>query len=125
MPRVKRGVTARASHKKILKQAKGYRGARSRVFRVAKQAVTKAGQYAYRDRKAKKRVFRRLWIARINAAARANGITYSRLMQGLTIAGIDIDRKMLADIAIADEAAFVAIVDKAKASLPAGTPMPA
>lgn len=124
MPRVKRGVTARASHKKILKQAKGYRGARSRVFRVAKQAVTKAGQYAYRDRKAKKRVFRRLWIARINAAARANGITYSRLMQGLTIAGIDIDRKMLADIAIADEAAFVAIVDKAKASLPAGTPMP-
>ncbi len=125
MPRVKRGVTARASHKKILKQAKGYRGARSRVFRVAKQAVTKAGQYAYRDRKTKKRVFRRLWIARINAAARANGITYSRLMQGLTIAGIDIDRKMLADIAIADEAAFVAIVDKAKASLPAGTPMPA
>ena len=119
MPRVKRGVTARASHKKVLKQAKGYRGARSRVFRVAKQAVTKAGQYAYRDRKAKKRVFRRLWIARINAAARANDITYSRLMQGLKIAEIDIDRKMLADIAIADEAAFVAIVDKAKAALPA------
>lgn len=122
MPRVKRGVTARASHKKVLKQAKGYRGARSRVFRVAKQAVTKAGQYAYRDRKAKKRTFRRLWIARINAAARANDITYSRLMQGLKIAGIDIDRKMLADLAIADEPAFIAIVDKAKASLPAGTP---
>lgn len=119
MPRVKRGVTARASHKKILKQAKGYRGARSRVFRVAKQAVTKAGQYAYRDRKAKKRTFRRLWIARINAAARANGITYSRLMQGLKIAGIEVDRKMLADLAFSDDAGFVAIVDKAKASLPA------
>jgi len=119
MPRVKRGVTARASHKKVLQQAKGYRGARSKVFRVAKQAVTKAGQYAYRDRKAKKRVFRRLWIARINAAARANDITYSRLMQGLKIAGIDVDRKMLADLAIADEPAFIAIVDKAKASLPA------
>jgi len=119
MPRVKRGVTARAAHKKVLKQAKGYRGARSRVFRVAKQAVTKAGQYAYRDRKAKKRVFRRLWIARINAAAREQGITYSRLMQGLKAAEIDIDRKMLADIAIADSQAFTAIVDKAKASLPA------
>lgn len=119
MPRVKRGVTARASHKKVLKQAKGYRGARSRVFRVAKQAVTKAGQYAYRDRKAKKRTFRRLWIARINAAARANDITYSRLMQGLKIAEIDIDRKMLADLAYSDDAAFVAIVDKAKAALPA------
>ena len=122
MPRVKRGVTARASHKKILKQAKGYRGARSRVFRVAKQAVTKAGQYAYRDRKAKKRTFRRLWIARINAAARANDITYSRLMQGLKIAGIEIDRKMLADLAFSDDAAFVAIVDRAKASLPANVP---
>ena len=119
MPRVKRGVTARAKHKKVIAQAKGYRGARSKVFRVAKQAVTKAGQYAYRDRKAKKRVFRRLWIARINAAARANDITYSRLMQGLKIAGIEIDRKMLADLAIADEPAFIAIVDKAKASLPA------
>ncbi|ASJ74997.1 50S ribosomal protein L20 [Granulosicoccus antarcticus] len=119
MPRVKRGVTARASHKKILKQAKGYRGARSRVFRVAKQAVTKAGQYAYRDRKAKKRTFRRLWIARINAAARANDITYSRLMQGLKIAGIEVDRKMLAALAFSDDAAFVAIVDKAKAALPA------
>jgi len=97
----------------------GYRGARSKVFRVAKQAVTKAGQYAYRDRKAKKRVFRRLWIARINAAARANDITYSRLMQGIKIAGIEVDRKMLADLAVADEPAFIAIVDKAKASLPA------
>ena len=119
MPRVKRGVTARAAHKKVLKQAKGYRGARSRVFRVAKQAVTKAGQYAYRDRKAKKRVFRRLWIARINAAAREQGISYSRLMQGLKAAGIDVDRKVLADLAIADAAAFGTIVAKAKASLPA------
>ena len=119
MPRVKRGVTARAGHKKILKQAKGYRGARSRVFRVAKQAVTKAGQYAYRDRKAKKRMFRRLWIARINAAARENGLTYSRMMQGLKIAEIEVDRKMLADIAIADAMAFTAIVDKAKAGLAA------
>lgn len=117
MPRVKRGVTARAGHKKVLKQAKGYRGARSRVFRVAKQAVTKAGQYAYRDRKAKKRIFRRLWIARINAAARENGLTYSRMMQGLKIAEIEVDRKMLADIAIADAVAFTAIVDKAKAGL--------
>jgi len=110
-------VWLRASHKKVLKQAKGYRGARSRVFRVAKQAVTKAGQYAYRDRKAKKRVFRALWIARINAGARECGITYSRLMEGLKKAEIDIDRKMLADLAIADSAAFSAIVDKAKASL--------
>lgn len=117
MPRVKRGVTARASHKKVLKKAKGYRGARSKVFRVAKQAVTKAGQYAYRDRKAKKRMFRRLWIARINAAAREQGMTYSRLMAGLKKAEIDIDRKMLADIAIADADAFGAIVDKAKAGL--------
>ena len=119
MPRVRRGVTARAAHKKVLKQAKGYRGARSKVFRVAKQAVTKAGQYAYRDRKAKKRIFRRLWIARINAGARAQGITYSRLMEGLKKAEIDIDRKMLADLAIADSAAFTAIVDKAKAGLQA------
>ena len=117
MPRVKRGVVARASHKKVLKKAKGYRGARSRVFRVAEQAVTKAGQYAYRDRKAKKRMFRRLWIARINAAARECGMSYSRLMEGLKKADIDIDRKMLADLAIADAPAFSAIVDKAKASL--------
>lgn len=119
MPRVKRGVTARAAHKKVLKQAKGYRGARSRVFRVAKQAVTKAGQYAYRDRKTRKRMFRRLWIARINAAARAHGLTYSRMMQGLKVAGIEVDRKMLADLAIADSDAFGAIVSQAKASLPA------
>ncbi len=117
MPRVKRGVTARASHKKVLKKAKGYRGARSRVFRVAKQAVTKAGQYAYRDRKAKKRIFRRLWIARINAASRECGLSYSQLMLGLKKAEIDIDRKMLADLAIADAPAFGAIVEKAKASL--------
>ncbi len=119
MPRVKRGVTARAGHKKVLKQAKGYRGARSRVFRVAKQAVTKAGQYAYRDRKAKKRLFRRLWIARINAAARERGITYSRMMEGLKKANIDVDRKMLADLAVADADAFGALVDKAKAGLQA------
>jgi len=119
MPRVKRGVTARASHKKVLKKAKGYRGARSRVFRVAKQAVTKAGQYAYRDRKAKKRMFRRLWIARINAAAREQGMTYSRLMDGLNKANVEIDRKMLADIAVADAEAFGAIVEKAKAGLAA------
>ena len=117
MPRVKRGVTARASHKKVLKKAKGYRGARSRVFRVAKQAVTKAGQYAYRDRKTKKRLFRRLWIARINAASRARGVSYSQLMLGLKRAEIEIDRKMLADLAFHDDAAFGAIVDKAKASL--------
>ena len=119
MPRVKRGVTARAAHKKVLKQAKGYRGARSRVFRVAKQAVTKAGQYAYRDRKAKKRVFRRLWIARINAAARERGMSYSRLMQGLKAAGVEVDRKVLAELAVADADAFGVVVDKAKASLPA------
>jgi len=120
MPRVKRGVTARAAHKKVLKQAKGYRGARSRVFRVAKQAVTKAGQYAYRDRKTKKRLFRRLWIARINAGAREHGLSYSRMMQGLKTAGIEVDRKMLADLAIADPAAFGAIVEQARSSLPAG-----
>lgn len=119
MPRVKRGVTARASHKKVLKKAKGYRGARSRVFRVAKQAVTKAGQYAYRDRKAKKRMFRRLWIARINAAAREQGMSYSRLIDGLNKANVEIDRKMLADIAVADADAFGAIVEKAKAGLAA------
>lgn len=117
MPRVKRGVQARARHKKILKKAKGYRGARSRVFRVAKQAVTKAGQYAYRDRRQKKRQFRRLWIARINAAARECGLSYSRLIDGLNKAGVEIDRKVLSDIAIADFAAFSKIAEKAKASL--------
>ena len=104
MARVKRGVQARRRHKKILKQAKGYYGARSRVFRVAVQAVTKAGQYAYRDRKVRKRQFRRLWIVRINAAARLNGLSYSRLIIGLKKASIDIDRKVLADIAVRDQA---------------------
>ena len=100
MARVKRGVVARARHKKVLKQAKGYYGARSRVYRVAFQAVTKAGQYAYRDRRAKKRTFRRLWIARINAAARQNGLTYSRFINGLKKTSVEIDRKILADIAV-------------------------
>lgn len=117
MPRVKRGVTARARHKKILAQAKGYREARSRVFRVAKQAVTRAGQYAYRDRKVKKRDFRSLWIVRINAAARVCGLSYSRLMAGLKKAAIELDRKILADIAATDPTAFAHIADKAKAAL--------
>ena len=109
MARVKRGVTARARHKKILKLAKGYYGARSRVYRVAKQAVIKAGQYAYRDRKQKKRQFRALWIVRINAAARQFGISYSRLINGLTKANVAIDRKVLADLAVRDIDAFGAI----------------
>jgi large subunit ribosomal protein L20 len=116
MARVKRGVTARARHKKILKAAKGYREARSRVYRVAKQAVTKAGQYAYRDRKAKKRVFRNLWVVRINAAARENGLSYSRFMAGLKKAEVVIDRKVLADIAIFDKPAFAQLVERARAS---------
>ncbi len=119
MPRVKRGVTARRRHKKILKLAKGYYGARSRVFRVAKQAVTKAGQYAYRDRRVKKRTFRALWISRINAATRANGMTYSRFIAGLKKAGIALDRRVLSDIAIHDKTTFTIIVDKAKAALAA------
>jgi len=117
MPRVKRGVTAHARHKKILKLAKGYRGRRKSVFRVAKQAVTKAGQYAYRDRRQRKRQFRALWIARINAASRECGITYSRFMNGLKKAAIGIDRKVLADIAVYDKAAFAVLAEKAKASL--------
>jgi large subunit ribosomal protein L20 len=117
MPRVKRGVTARARHKKILALAKGYRGRRKNVYRIAKQAVMKAGQYAYRDRRTRKRVFRRLWIARINAAARGQGITYSRFMAGLKLASIEIDRKVLADMAVRDPAAFSSIVDKVKAQL--------
>ncbi len=117
MPRVKRGVTAHARHKKVLKKAKGYYGARSKVYRVAKQAVIKAGQYAYRDRRQRKRQFRQLWIARINAAARENGLSYSRLINGLTKAGVEIDRKVLADIAVFDKAAFTAIAEKAKACL--------
>ncbi|MFI3187419.1 MAG: 50S ribosomal protein L20 [Methylococcaceae bacterium] len=114
MPRVKRGVTARARHKKVLKQAKGYYGARSRVYRVAKQAVIKAGQYAYRDRKQRKRQFRALWIVRINAAARLSGMSYSRFINGLTKANVKIDRKVLADIAVRDIAAFAKIAEIAK-----------
>ena len=117
MPRVKRGVTARARHKKILALAKGYRGRRKNVFRIAKEAVMRAGQYAYRDRRNRKRVFRRLWIARINAASRNAGLTYSKFMAGLKKASIDIDRKVLADMAVRDPAAFTTIVDKVKAEL--------
>ena len=117
MPRVKRGVTARARHKKVLDQAKGYRGRRKNVYRIAKQAVMKAGQYAYRDRRTRKRVFRALWIARINAASRSMGITYSKFMAGMKKAAIDIDRKMLAELAVNDPAAFGAIVAKVKATL--------
>ena len=119
MARVKRGVVARKAHKKVLKQAKGYYGARSRVFRVAKQAVTKAGQYAYRDRRQKKRVFRSLWITRINAQARACDISYSRLVAGLKKASIEIDRRVLADLAVHDKPAFEAIVNQAKEALAA------
>ncbi len=119
MARVKRGVTARRRHKKILKEAKGYYGFRSRVLRVAKQAVTKAGQYAYRDRKVKKRVFRALWITRINAQARVHDMSYSRLIAGLKKASIEVDRKVLADLAVHDKDAFAAIVDKAKTALAA------
>ncbi|MCZ6914329.1 MAG: 50S ribosomal protein L20 [Rickettsia endosymbiont of Ixodes persulcatus] len=117
MPRVKRGVTARARHKKILKDAKGYRGARSRIIRAAKQAVTKAGQYAYRDRKQKKRDFRALWIVRINAATRAHGLTYSRFIAGLAKAEIAVDRKILADLAVTDKVTFAQLVEKAKQAL--------
>lgn len=117
MARVKRGVTARRRHKKVLKQAKGYYGARSRVYRVAVQAVTKAGQYAYRDRRVKKRVFRSLWITRINAQARANGLTYSQLIAGLKKAEIAVDRRVMADLAVHDKPAFAALVEKARASL--------
>lgn len=117
MARVKRSVVARKRHKKILKQSKGYYGARSRVFRVAKQAVIKAGQYAYRDRRVKKRTFRALWIVRINAQSRALGITYSQLMSGLKKAGITLDRRVLADLAVNDKAAFATAVEKAKVAL--------
>ncbi len=119
MPRVKRGVTARARHKKVLAQAKGFTQRRKNVYRVAKQAVMKAGQYAYRDRRARKRVFRSLWIARINAAVRELGMTYSVFMAGLTKAEIELDRKVLADMAVLDKPAFAAIVDKVKTSLSA------
>ncbi|MBQ5429095.1 MAG: 50S ribosomal protein L20, partial [Neisseriaceae bacterium] len=114
MPRVKRGVTARARHKKVLALAKGYRGRRKNVYRVAKQAVMKAGQYAYRDRRQRKRQFRRLWIARINAAARQYGLSYSKFMNGLKKAAVEIDRKVLSDIAVFDKNAFAQLVEKAK-----------
>ena len=117
MPRVKRGVTAHARHKKVLEKAKGFRGRRGNVYRVAKEAVMKAGQYAYRDRKVRKRMFRSLWIQRINAAARTEGFTYSQFIHGLDQAGIEIDRKVLADIAGADPVAFKAIADKVRAAL--------
>ncbi len=119
MPRVKRGVTAHAKHKKVLAKAKGYYGARSKIYRVAKQAVIKAGQYAYRDRRQRKRQFRVLWIARINAAARENGLSYSRMIDGLNKANVEVDRKVLADIAVFDAAGFSALAEKAKASLAA------
>jgi large subunit ribosomal protein L20 len=117
MARVKRGVTAKARHKKVLDKAKGYYGARSKLYKTAKQAVIKAGQYAYRDRRQRKRQFRALWIARINAAARLHGMSYSRLINGLTLANVDIDRKILADIAVHDPEAFGAIAEQAKAGL--------
>ncbi|TDR89921.1 50S ribosomal protein L20 [Enterovirga rhinocerotis] len=119
MARVKRGVTSHAKHKKVLDAAKGYYGRRKNTIRIAKQAVEKAMQYAYRDRKNKKRTFRALWIQRLNAGAREHGLTYSRLIDGLAKAGITVDRKVLSDIAIHDSAAFAAIVEKAKAALPA------
>jgi large subunit ribosomal protein L20 len=112
-------VQARARHKRVLRKAKGYYGARSKVFRVAKQAVIKAGQYAYRDRRQRKRQFRALWITRINAAARANGLSYSRLINGLKLAEIDVDRKVLADIAVFDQEGFAALAEAAKQALPA------
>lgn len=119
MPRVKRGVTARARHKKVIAQAKGYYGRRKNVFRVAKQAVTKAGQYAYRDRRQRKRQFRALWITRINAAARTCGLSYSRMINGMKKAGIEIDRKILADLAVRNKDAFAAVAEQAKAGLSA------
>ena len=119
MARVKSGVQAKARHKKVLKQAKGFRGARSRTYKVAKQAVMKAGQYAYRDRRVKKRVFRSLWIVRINAAARNNGITYSKLIAGLKKASVDLDRKTPAKIAVNDKEAFTVIAEEAKSQLAA------
>ena len=119
MARVKRGVQAKARHKIVLKQAKGYRGSRSKTYKVAKQAVMRAGQYAYRDRRVKKRVFRSLWIVRINAAARDNGMTYSQLIAGLKKANIDLDRKVLASLAVKDKEAFSLIAEQAKSNLAA------
>ena len=117
MPRVKRGVTARARHRKVLANAKGYRGARKNVYRVAKQAVMKAGQYAYRDRRQRKRQFRALWIVRINAAARLSGISYSQMMNGLSKAAVEIDRKVLSDMAVNDKSGFESLAERAKAAL--------
>ena len=117
MSRVKRGVTARARHKKVIAAAKGYRGRRSNVFRIAKQAVMRAGQYAYRDRRNRKRVFRALWITRINAAVREHEMTYSVFINGLKKASIELDRKVLADMAVADKPAFAAIVKQVKAAV--------
>lgn len=117
MPRVKRGYKLRRRHKKVLKAAKGYFGRKSKLFRVAHQQVMKSGVYAYRDRKQKKRDFRKLWIARINAGARSNGITYSRFMHGLKLAGVELDRKILADLAVNDKAAFSNLCDQAKAAI--------
>jgi large subunit ribosomal protein L20 len=122
MSRVKRSVVSRARRKKVLKQAKGYYGARSRQFKVAKQAVIKAGQYAYRDRRQKKRQFRQLWVVRINAAAREHGLSYSRFIAGLKKAAIDVDRKVLADLAVNEKEAFAALAEQAKAALAAETP---
>jgi len=119
MPRVKRGVTARARHNKVLSRAKGYRGARKNVYRVAKQAVMKAGQYAYRDRRQRKRQFRSLWIVRINAAARIHDLSYSRQIDGLGKANILVDRKILADMAVHDQGGFAALAERAKAALAA------
>lgn len=119
MPRVKRGVTARARHKKVIKAAKGYRGRRGNVFRIAKQAVMKAGQYAYRDRRNKKRTFRALWITRINAACRELGVTYSVFIAGMKKASIELDRKVLADMAVHDKAGFAAVVAQAQTALAA------
>jgi len=118
MSRIKRGTTTRAKHKRILEQAKGYYGRRKNTIRIARQAVEKAGQYAYRDRKVKKRNFRALWIQRINAAVRAEGLTYSQFMNGVKLAGIELDRKILADLAMNEGAAFSAIIAQAKAALP-------
>jgi len=121
MPRVKRGVTAHARHKKIFDAAKGYRGRRKNVYRIAKEAVMKAGQYAYRDRRQRKRQFRALWIARINAGARELGLNYSALMNGLKKAAIEVDRKVLADLAVFDKPAFAAIANQAKSHLASNT----
>jgi large subunit ribosomal protein L20 len=119
MSRVKRGVTSHARHRKVLKQAKGYYGRRKNTIRIAKQAVEKAGQYAFRDRKRRKRTFRALWIQRLNAAVRPFGLNYSRFIDGLAKAGVVVDRKVLSDLAIREPATFQAIVEKAKAALPA------